>query len=510
MAEDAARLRLAAQQAAAAVAAAAEAGGIAPVVPTYGVPVLEANDAAENTMMVSVVLQCCMCSHAEYTELLRCTGCFLVAVCSRRFRTASRCGASYAATLGGEIVDDPTANPPVLTFLCGPCVKKRFSETVRVAREAMQESLSKNHVADMMQGLTPWFYTIMHAEKRDKVDAYARLKRYAVSQHQEWASLTKMTAADVNQVLKMQALGGDPNQDAGTRAAAKAAAARSRQQFAPHRKWKDQLIPSRGGGYDVCLAYLRLVVANESVELVRAMALERIFILERLERHFTDAPKGKSKNPAPPTMTLEGILRCLTIFQALARDIKNPSCESQLDAIFSHVYGPWTPFLRMRESVLYAFQDPTLMLRPHRGPGSASSTLAFDGGSGRSRKRPAPTTGGSSSGLAQPPADVGGKKSNRKVVLRRADQVEEDKKKGGKGDGKAKGFPCPNCKLAGREEAFHSVTQCRELGNAAAMKCQLCNEPHWHEDCPRPDDLKQRLESRKRQADAARAKKKGS
>ena len=200
-------------------------------------------------------------------------------------------------------------------------------------------------------------------------------------------------------------------------------------------KWREFLLQKCGGGAGVCAKWLMNRSRDATDPLVKELAKERLWILERTERRFT--PGAKVKGPQgqgrAPTMLMEGLMETLQVFQALSRKIKGVGDpDEEADAVFRVNYGGLTKW-----KVWEKTQD-------RQTPYAGTSVKV------------APPVGGKAGGQLQ-----------------------------------GQGFGCPNCAATGKRGVMHSMGECRAAGNKCRVPCTMkkadgkqCGGLHWFAECP--------------------------
>ena len=276
-----------------------------------------------------------------------------------------------------------------------------------------------------------------------------------------------MGAQDARTVLEFTKLELAADTSANIKTVAGMAGQALRLSFSPHRSFKKLLLPEFGGGHAVANHYLTHVSQSATCEVVRALAEERLFILQHLSHIFTDIPKS-GKNPGVVCITLEGLIRTLQYFQALSRTIKNPGRDPQRDTIFEQCYGRIT----LRTAVCMATATGV-------SPQLCRQTIGA-GGKHKRERSPTPNTPHDHPPKAPKgnPARPGGKGTHPR----------NDRRPNNDRPPPPRTKDCPNCRAAGKPGATHSLTQCKEMGNNCVLKCNRCDPttPHWHVDCKAP------------------------
>ena len=433
----------------------------------------------DNVTTATLALRCFICDNTNSTELAPCRDCAVVAICDTP--SGRKCSRTYALT--SKCTFTPATATTARIFVCFQCTIRADLRAIRDTKESLSEALDHQSIADLMQSVTPWFYILMKASAQDKLDALMALKHYGLTSHEQWVNtLSNMESADAKTFLDLNSMAVNANSTVEMQNSAKAAATKLRNKGNIHTKWRNLLIPDLGGSYDICLNYLRQVLASQANTVTKAMAEERIFILERINDYYTDRPKSGKHNITQPVPSKAALGYALSLFQLLSRKIKHPPTQrnQEKNVIFEHVYGPFTGVLRLRPSAAPYFCNLIENAAPHRAaPAKAHTTGEINKAPPKDNPTGEPTKKQKAAALRLATDAAAAAKAKAKTPNPPPNPPQRP--------------PCRNCVKAGKPDKIHTMDECRRLGNACLTNCSLCKTPHWHSDCPRKDELEKHL-----------------
>ena len=176
----------------------------------------------------------------------------------------------------------------------------------------------------------------MRASPESKRSALSILKRECLECE---TAIANALAGDVTKsqaITKLLSHTTDDDADPKVRAHAKGALDVYARQSMPHVRHKDLLDPALGGSMEkACMHYRSF--ENHAEALVRALAAERLFVLQHISKQFLPLNKRQS---SPRVLPNEALLVARHILRRLSRDIKDATLGfNASSALFADHYG---------------------------------------------------------------------------------------------------------------------------------------------------------------------------
>ena len=238
---------------------------------------------------------------------------------------------------------------------------------------------------------------------------------------------------------------------------AKQALEASRRKNCFRAKWSSLI----SAGTQTLSTFLRERSIKDSDPLTRALASERLFIVETLVL-MNSSTKTKKGGLLPSvedasSATKKTVLALLKHLSAVIKDASRR--QTAKTELFKVLYSPMLPFLAL-----------TTDSSPHRYP-----------------KSPLEPT----HRVTLTPAKKPKQNRNRSRSARRKKQTpipnasRKDNQKSSRNDSPNRKV-CPNCWVGKKESHYHTIAHCRDsLKSACFLKCRTCKELHWSDQCPK-------------------------
>ena len=391
-------------------------------------------------------------------------------------------------------------------FRCNPC----WHAEKRQKQEALLKAVGGSTPTDILRSVAataPWFLVLKQASSDELLTALMKVKRRMdfTSTAQELADSLAANDAMAAVLVHTAAIS---SAESLTRKAMDAFVSSK----CPSIKYKDLLLPSRGGSLDKAKRHFS-ELARAKDPIVAALASERDFLCDYIEKQVTPAPKRHQRNSVSALDPPEHVLVWLRyLFKSLSQRIKKAAARDEGATLLVKAW--YSDHLTLSQSMMhahYANQRSNMSSSSGlvRAPQVASAPRPVNPRerapppteSASKRQRQNNTPKGKGMGKALPryqplPAaeDDGWTPQLRKLFVKpaNADQANQilfeavmiDRQ----GVWKIFRKHCRNCWAAGRGWIEHKLGECRKAGNVCIIDCFKCgpNKRHWLEDCPGP------------------------
>ena len=269
----------------------------------------------------------------------------------------------------------------------------------------------------------------------------------------------------------------------------------------PSIKYKALLLSTHGGSMPKARRHFE-EHKNNPDPLVAALASERVFLCDWIEKQCAPPPKKGSKNQAGPLeVPYEACVWLRYIFKSLSQRLKRSAARSEAATmIIKNWYVDHLSLANaMMSSHVVASAASALTTAPvHITYESSSRSSASDGapptkvarkgkGQGKASKSTTPRPSGEqSSSVVVIPESLkhilhpGLTPKEANAAMTEAWHVDKQ------GSWKVFKSHCRNCWAGGLGFREHSLSECRKLGTACYLECLKCKNgsSHWAEACP--------------------------
>ena len=361
-------------------------------------------------------------------------------------------------------------------FTCSICMMIATKKQRDKFMSDFDAGTRENAVASLICAKYPWILTLKEATRIELKDALAKLKRFTTTTDEAVGELMingNFTESIGATMMSWAAATGNEEQ--------RLKNARSMEQLklmrAPHYSYKKLLIPENGGSYETAMMFFAKVVQTSNDRIVIALAKERIFIGQEMKKKFTPYMKmEKKKESMPPKISRQGITEMYEMYRTLSREIKDVDRADTHDSmVFEQLYAPKMKYKLAKNTDFGKLGD----ISGVQDPWNANGKNGVQGKGGKKGKN-------KYNGETK---DKNGGKNNQGTWQAQNTDDERLKKWNElymKDDSMKNA--CKNCYIrTGKIAQGHTTLNCRDKGNACAMKCikPECNgAKHWREDCP--------------------------
>lgn len=404
---------------------------------------------------------CIACSCAEKVDLLACSSCQTRRPNASVMRSCKKCILDGAETffsitwIGGEASFEP---PP--TIICSACEKLSQQEACVMTAQFLASRADPASIAKLAAEHTPWLACLAASDPVATRRALRRLKFADPAEGLSDSLADIIGESDSHAAYALASIMVSTASDSATEAQkmhAKQALEASRRKNCFRAKWTSLI---KSGTQALC-AFLRERSIKDSDPLTRALASERLFIVETLVL-MNSAIKTKKGGLLPSVEDASDATKTtvLALLKHLSAVIKDASRrQTAKTELFKVLYSPMLPFLvSATEPLPRRTQKPSLE-STHR----VTLTPAKNPKQNRNRSR-------SARRKKQTPVSNASRKDNQN-----SSRNDSPRKRA-----------CPNCWVGKKESHYHTIAHCRDsLKSACFLKCRTCKELHWADQCPK-------------------------
>jgi hypothetical protein len=343
----------------------------------------------------------------------------------------------------------------------------------------------------------PWFLTLAAATHDAKLSAHFKIKRRLDFTSSSREIADSLANNDATASLLMQNCA-----QASAHPAMKATMDRAMEAFVaskcPALKYKELLLPELGGGLDRARRHFgELKLSPEP--LVAALASERDFLCEFIERQYTPVQKrgDRGKCATVNDVPEHALVMLRFMMKSLSVRLKKAAARDEPALMLVRAWYV--------DHMIFAETHMQEHLGSKRKQETSSAAPWFTGGPVKATRLAQPVTNSSGHRNAQVVvkeefSDVEGKNGGEARVPeaiarylkdglrgREAGQAFKDAQEVNRGATlQFFGVFCKNCFLAGKGLVHHRLKDCQAAGNRCVVPCAKCpGQQHWAENCPK-------------------------